>query len=101
MGVFCDRLKLGSKPALNYQTGQKKKADIAKKSSHSYSFHCVRQFSILTCTPAFSAFITKVLVAAVEQGLLALPRVFFSSFDKSVHNKAGGGDGDAWAFKLS
>ena len=57
--------------------------------------------SILTCTPAFSAFITKVLVAAVEQGLLALPRVFFSSFDKSVHNKAGGGDGDAWAFKLS
>ena len=51
--------------------------------------------------PAFSAFTTKVLVAAVEQGLLALPRVFFSSFDKSVHNKAGGGDGDAWAFKLS
>ena len=79
----------------------KTKADIAKKSSHSYSFHCVRQFSILTCTPAFSAFTTKVLVAAVEQGLLALPRVFFSSFDKSVHNKAGGGDGDAWAFKLS
>ena len=61
----------------------------------------VYNFSILTCTPAFSAFTTKVLVAAVEQGLLALPRVFFSSFDKSVHNKAGGGDGDAWAFKLS
>ena len=50
---------------------------------------------------AFSAFTTKVLAAAVEQGLLALPRVFFSSFDKSVHNKVGGGEGDAWAFKLS
>ena len=31
MGVFCDRLKLGSKPALNYQTGQKKRQILQKR----------------------------------------------------------------------
>ena len=34
-------------------------------------------------------------------GLLAFPRVFFSSFDKSDHKRAGGGEGEACAFKLS
>ena len=43
MGVFCDRLKLVSTAAQQPSTGglTKTKADIAKKSSHSYSSRCV------------------------------------------------------------
>ena len=36
MDEFCDRLKLGSTAALDWQTGQKG-ADIAKQSSYSYT----------------------------------------------------------------
>jgi hypothetical protein len=43
MGVFCDWLKLGSTAALDCQTGQKTKADIAKKSaSCPWSKFCIK-----------------------------------------------------------
>ena len=41
MGVFCDRLKLGSKAALDCQTGQNK-GRYRKRELSFYSSHCVK-----------------------------------------------------------
>ena len=35
------------------------------------------------------------VAVAIDEGLLAFPRAFFSSFDKSDQSKAGGGEGEA------
>ena len=47
MDVFCDRLNLCSTAAPDCQTGQKKKADIANKSSHSCSSHWPNQLKVV------------------------------------------------------
>ena len=52
MGVFCDRLKLGSTTALDCRTGQNK-ADIAKKSSHFYLSRCTRAYKPKSEKPIF------------------------------------------------
>ena len=55
MGVFCDRLNLCSTAALSSTTGlDKTKADIAKKSSHSYSSRWTNATHFFTLSPFFT-----------------------------------------------